>query len=375
MEAAHGAHPLQHCLRPGAKHDADPEGRGLHGERGERAMRENGMPRHKELDGDFAAVLWAGFGDDERYNRQNLALLRRLGIDAITYTGANVREMCARANMRLLWNPDRVTGQSGEDFCKPQILERWRTLYRESAQALAPLALTFGDETQYDWRSDGSVITSGPAYRDQDFRVFLGQLFDNPGGKLDLSVLNKAWGTAFHFESESRCARLTSCGQPTRRRNGCREALWTEWQFHRLLAESKTAAEAEAPLSYYGDEGVCNIFTGDGHDYYQQGKDMTLYQCSRREQGAVSRPVFCPDRMRLRGLWTGNYSYFNGAVDEEWMRSRLALALLWHEFRMVVECKACPSAPTENLSPALRNTVQRCGTSKTVPPRRGYCHA
>ncbi len=248
----------------------------------------------RELDGDFAALLWAGFGDDERYNRQNLALLRRLGTDAIVYAGANFREMCARANMRVLWNPDRVTGGSGGDFCKPEILERWRTLYREQAaggKALAPLALTFGDETQYDWRSDGAVITSGPAYRDQDFRVFLGQLFGEAAGKLDLIALNKAWGTAFHAEDEIKVRSLDELRAAHAPAQWVCEGLWVEWQFHRLLAESKKAAEAEAPLSYYGDEGVCDIHTGDGHDYYLQGKDMTLYQCYDTASGAVSHQV------------------------------------------------------------------------------------
>jgi len=275
-----------------------------------------------QFDGDFASVLWSGLGADERFNRQDLSLLRRLGIDTMLYVGY-AREACIRANMRLGWNPDRVTGFSGQGFCK-QALDRWTTLYRgaaASSKALAPLALTFGDEAQYEWRSDGSAITGGSASRDEDFRAFLGQWFDKAGGKLDLTVLNKAWGTAYKSEDEIKVRTADELRASNGRAQWVCEALWTEWQYHRLLYESQKAAQAEAPLTYYGDEGVGSMFTGDGHDYYIMGRDMTLCQLYDTGAGPFLVKSFAgPNTMR--GMWTGNYSYFNGVVDEEWMRSR-----------------------------------------------------
>ena len=278
----------------------------------------------KEFDGDFASVLWSGFGTDERFNRQDLNLLRRIGIDSVYLVGPSFREACARANMRTLWNLDRVTGYSGQGFCRPEVLDRWRTLYRDgaaSSKAVAPLALTFGDEAQYDSRSDGAALTAGSAYRDQDFRVFLGQRYGNAGGKLDLDVLNKAWGTAYQSEDEIKVRSLDELRTANGRAQAVCEGLWTEWQFHRLLYESQKAAQAEAPLTYYGDEGAGNMYTGDGHDYYHLFRDLDLCQVYDTEAGPFCVKSFAgPNSMR--GMWTGNYSYYIGAVDEEWMRSR-----------------------------------------------------
>ena len=275
----------------------------------------------KGFDGDFASVIWSGFGTDERFNRQDLGLLRRIGIDSVYLVGPNFREACARANMRTLWNLDRVTSHpaSAQGFCSPKIRERWRTMFRDgaaSSKAQAPLALTFGDEAQYgDFMSQ---LT--PPYSDQDFRIFLGEWFGKSGGKLDLDALNKAWGTVYQSEDEIKVRSFADLRKANEMPQAVCEVLWTEWQYHRLLVESASAAQSEAPQVYYGDEGVGGMQIHEGHDYYLLGRDMTLFQLYDTEGGPFLIKSFArPDS--LRGMWTGNYSYYIGAVDEEWMRS------------------------------------------------------
>ena len=274
----------------------------------------------KDLDGDFAAIIWSGFGADERFNRQDLGVLRRLGFDAAYLVGPRFREACARANLRVLWNCDRVTAQSAYGFCHPQkVLGRWGKLYRDEAattQAQAPLALTFGDETFY-----GAIPQLTPPYSDPDFRLFLAQRYPQAGGGLDLAALNQAWGTAYQTTDEITVKPMDELRAAKARAQGVCEALWAEWQFHRLLTAAQQAGQGEAPLTYFGDEGVGHIEDSMGHDYYRLGRDLTLFQLYDSGAGPFLAKSFArPDS--LRGLWTGNYGYYEGAVDEEWSRSR-----------------------------------------------------
>lgn len=285
--------------------------------------------RWAELNGDFAAVLWAAFSQgNDRFQRQDLEVLRRLGIDTLFAVGPAMREECARANMRFVWHFDRITPHPGSawSFCRPDILERWRKLYHDGAaevKAFAPVALTFGDEAQYHFTSDGSCVASmlAPPYSDEDFRVFLGQWFDPVNGKLDLGELNKAWGTTFKAAEEIKVKPLAELRAINGRAQFVCEALWTEWQFHRLEALSTKAAQAHVPLAYFGDEGAGGMATGNGHDYYRLGREMSLSQLYDTEAGPFLIKSFAGPRS-LRGMWTGNYGYYLGAVDEEWMRSR-----------------------------------------------------
>jgi hypothetical protein len=272
-----------------------------------------------ELDGDFAFILWAtAVNYEDRTCRQNMDFCRRLGVDSMLHIPSALRELCLRSNMRLVHYVDRVVWGASAD---PRNVEFWRQLFRRSAKELAPyapLAFTFGDET-----SGAPPSYNIPApYADQDFHFFLRWMYDKERGNLNLNVLNKTWGTSFKTVDEIKVLPLTELKKQNSLAQWLCEAKWAEWRFQRLLRESMEAAWHEVPMAYYGDEGVGNIAEG-WHDYYLLFKDMTI--CQLYDSTSASGPLFIKSfapQKSLRGMWTGNYCYYLGSVDEEWMRSR-----------------------------------------------------
>lgn len=280
----------------------------------------------RELDGDFAFIGWTDFIYNNRVMRQDMEICRRLGMDAAMHVGPSLREECVRSNMRLAHYVLRVTNVQVRGFSHPSNLETWQRLFRRAGQEMAPFApltMTFGDETCFGWPDDGTAVTSylTPPYSDQTFRLFLGWLFDKQWGHLDLAAINKAWGTSFKSEDEIKVLPIEELRRTNSRGQWVAEAMWADWLFQRLLRESAESGRSEIPYAYYGDEGVGNMYSGEGHDYYLLQKDMDICQLYDYMQGPFFVKSFArPDS--LRGMWTGNYGYYNGEVDEEWMRSR-----------------------------------------------------
>ena len=275
-----------------------------------------------ELDGDFAFILWASaVYYDDRAARQNMALCRQLGVNALMHLPPELWDACHRDNMRLAQQVLRVTPGQVRGFSSPLNLEWWRNYFRQKAKALAPYApllLTFGDESCGEF--PGTFLT--PPHSDLDFRMYLGWTQDKVNGTLDLKALNQAWGTRFKTPEEITALPLEELKKRGARAQWIAESQWSEWTFQRLLRESMEAAWHEIPRAYYGDEGVGRVH-GEWHDYYLLHQDMSTCQLydSTRDLGPLFIKSFAAPKS-LRGMWTGNYCYFNGNVDEEWMRSR-----------------------------------------------------
>ncbi|MGD0092606.1 MAG: hypothetical protein ABSE73_22050 [Planctomycetota bacterium] len=275
-----------------------------------------------ELDGDFALILWASAVNyEDRTCRQNLALCRKLGVDALMHLPAELREPCLRSNMRLAHYVLRVVPVQVRGFSDPQNIEWWRNYFRSTARELAPLApllFTFGDETQGG--EPASYLT--PPFSDLDFRGYLGWVQDERNGHLDLAALNRSWGAGFKTPDDIQVRSLAELRKTNSRPQWVAESLWAEWTFQRLLRESMEAAWHAAPWAYYGDEGVGNLY-GEWHDYYRLHRDMTV--CQLYDSTHAPGPLFIKSFAHpksLRGMWTGNYGYYLGPVDEQWMRSR-----------------------------------------------------
>jgi hypothetical protein len=345
----------------------------------------------RELDGDFSFIVWSDFTYDDRVMRQDMETCRRLGVDATLHVGPPLRDACVRSNVRLAHYVLRVTGYQVRGFSHPNSLETWRNLFRRVGREMAPFApltMTFGDETCFGWPDDGTCVTSylTQPYSDQTFRLFLGWYFDKSWGHFNLAQVNKAWGTSFKTEDEVKVLGLDELRKNNARGQWVCEATWADWQFQRLLRESAETGRAEVPYAYFGDEGVGNMYSGEGHDYYLLQKDMDICQLYDYMAGPFFVQSF-PKRDSLRGMWTGNYGYYNGEVDDEWMRSFAWRSLFynmnsvwWWMTSLSIRCDGRPIACFEGLAEETQRIKRGPATlllqaARPHPPQVGVLYS
>ena len=278
------------------------------------------------LDGDFVSIVWSNLPYDDRVTRQDLSTFRAHQVDAMMYVSPSMHEACLRENFRLVGQTMWLTGEQVHCFSDPAALKMWGDEARKVAsqyQRFSPLALTYGDEVCYERSADGKGVASDlkQPYSNDAFREFLGSLYNPKGGPLNLARLNAAWGTNFKDAGEIKVRPLDELKKTDSRAQWMCEALLVDWLYQRMQRQLAAITRETLPDTYCGDEGTHSLYSGNGHDYYRLFQDPGLGLAQLYDTWAS--PFFemsFAQAHSLRGMWTGNYGYYLGEVDDEWMR-------------------------------------------------------